>query len=549
MDPGTQEIRRKFLSTRNTHDLAEQLGMSYERLRYILYRSPRGDRYLSVQIRKKTGGTRTLWVPRPDFKLLQRRLLYVLTMVYQPKPSAHGFIPQKSILTNARTHTRKRHVLNIDLKDFFPSINFGRVRGMFMGRPYNLPPRVATVLAQICCHENALPQGAPTSPIVSNMICGRLDAHLQLLGRQCRCSYTRYADDITFSTNLTTFPEKLASLDSNGGCTLGQELSALINHNGFQINPTKARLQACNQRQEVTGLNVNIRPNVQRRYVRQIRAMLHAWQKYQLPAAEAEYKAKYNKKHRFPEQNAVSFPDVVKGKIQFLGMVRGWDDPIYLKLYYWFGELAPQLVKRIRPVEYPIAIRNAVWVVEALGNRDQQQGTGFFLKGVGMVTCRHVVATSEDALFEEINVHSSVDPSKVFPATVTHHNAALDLAVLNVKVAPQTFLERSSTPESAYHQKLHVAGFPNYRIGDTPDIEPGLVTSFRPVSTVRRIITNARIVRGMSGGPVFDDRWQVIGIAVTGADSLTDTGSQEPFGIIPISTLDTLLAPQPPQPT
>ena len=346
--PASQEIKQKFLSTQNSHDLAEQLGMSYERLRWILYRSPRTDRYLSVQIKKRSGGTRTLWVPRPDFKFLQRRLLYVLTTVYQPKPSAHGFIQQKSILTNAQTHKKKRYVLNADLQDFFPSINFGRVRGMFMAKPYNLLPKVATVLAQICCHENALPQGAPTSPIVSNMLCGQLDAHLQLLGRQLRCSYTRYADDITFSTNVTPFPKELASLDPNGDCVLGQELTATITHNGFQINPAKVRLQPDTQRQVVTGLNVNTRPNVRRRYVRQIRAMLHAWDKYGLAAAELEYKAKYNRKHRFPHQDVVSFAAVVKGTIQFLGMIRGWDDNIYIKLYNRFAELAPQFARPIR---------------------------------------------------------------------------------------------------------------------------------------------------------------------------------------------------------
>src|SRR5205814_3311637 len=119
------------------------------------------------------------------------------------------FIPARSILTNAKPHLRQKFVLNVDLKDFFPTINFGRVRGVLIAKPYCLLPHIATYIARICCRDNALPQGAPTSPIISNMICSRLDRQLLRLARQYRCVYTRYADDLTFSTSMPRFPGAL----------------------------------------------------------------------------------------------------------------------------------------------------------------------------------------------------------------------------------------------------------------------------------------------------------------------------------------------------
>src|SRR5690606_8958560 len=131
-----------------------------------------------------------LSIPTESLKIIQQKLNQVLQLVYKPKLSTHGFVNNRSIVTNADAHIKKkkhRYILNVDIKDFFPSINFGRVRGMFMAPPYNQPEHVATVLAQICCSNNELPQGAPTSPIVSNMICAQMDSQLQQLAKPHRC--------------------------------------------------------------------------------------------------------------------------------------------------------------------------------------------------------------------------------------------------------------------------------------------------------------------------------------------------------------------------
>lgn len=339
------ELRERFYHLTSREDIARLLEVDESRLIYHLYIVPLSSRYSTFTIIKRNGKPRAITAPATALKILQQKLNQVLQVVYESKKPAHGFLRERSILTNAQPHIRKRNILNIDLEDFFPSINFGRVRGMFMASPYRLNAEVATLLAQICCYNNQLPQGAPTSPIVSNMICAKLDSELQYLAKKYGCLYTRYADDITFSTYIRHFPPTLASISNSTGRTeIGGELLQVVNNNGFKINTEKSRLQAKNRRQEVTGITVNEKPNVTRRYVRQIRAMLHAWATYGYEKAEKEYLEKYNKKHRHSSKQQPSFKHVVKGKIEFLGMVKGEYDSVYLKLLSKLGKIAPDLV-------------------------------------------------------------------------------------------------------------------------------------------------------------------------------------------------------------
>jgi RNA-directed DNA polymerase len=210
------ELRQQFLDLKEPRDVAKLLEVPYSRLIYHISALPEDKRYANFLIPKKSGMPRIISAPRTPLKILQRKLSQVLYSVYEPKSGAQGFIPGRSILTNAKKHQHKRFVLNIDLKDFFHSIHFGRVQGIFMKPPYSIPREVAVVLAKICCYSGRLPQGAPTSPIVSNMICARMDSELRKLAKEFKCTYyTRYADDITFSTTLSKFPPELAYLEKS----------------------------------------------------------------------------------------------------------------------------------------------------------------------------------------------------------------------------------------------------------------------------------------------------------------------------------------------
>jgi RNA-directed DNA polymerase len=335
-------LREKFYSLKKPMDIADLLEISYSRLIYHTYIVYPERRYKTFEIPKKSGGIRQISTPITALKILQRKLNQVLKAVYEPKASVHGFVTGKNIVTNAQAHVKKRYVLNIDLKDFFHSINFGRVRGMFMATPYGLHPNVATVLAQICCYKNQLPQGAPTSPIITNMICAKMDGQLQRLAKTYKLTYTRYADDITFSTTLPHFPRELAYIlteEDNEKIVIGDNLLRIIHENGFEVNEQKIRLQVKGNHQEVTGLTTNVFPNVDRKFVRQVRAMLYAWAKFGIESAESEYLTKNRYESIFPGKEKPTFQQALRGKIEFIATVKGKNDPIYRKYLSIYKQL------------------------------------------------------------------------------------------------------------------------------------------------------------------------------------------------------------------
>ena len=326
----------------NKYKLAQTLKVIFKKhLVYYLYRLPLERRYKNFEVPKKTGGQRTISAPNSGLKVVQRRLVDLLADVYTPRNGVHAFVKGRSILTNAEQHVGRRYVLNIDLSNFFDSINFGRVRGIFKARPYLATNEVATVLAQICCHRGKLPQGAPTSPVISNMICASLDSGLREFARKNKCTYTRYCDDITFSTNLSRFPEQVALREGEGEVriiALGSQLIEIIHQNGFEINHKKTRLLTRSDRQEVTGLVVNEFPNVPRKYLRNLRAALHAWERYGLEAFQEVYAVKY-----YAGDSEGKVPDVqrvIQSRIQYVGSIRGFGDNLYATLRDRFNALS-----------------------------------------------------------------------------------------------------------------------------------------------------------------------------------------------------------------
>jgi RNA-directed DNA polymerase len=379
-------LRDRFHSLETINDLASLLEVDPQKLILYSYNIEPSRRYTTFPVAKRSTGERTISSPIKGLKLIQRKLAQVLQSVYSyGDDTVHGYVHNRSIVTNARAHARQKYLLNVDIKNFFPSINFGRVRGLFIHR-YGIKLNVATVLAQVCCFENKLPQGAPTSPVVSNMICSKMDKELARFARKHGCEYTRYADDLTFSTSEYYFPVQLArkikKSDSPVQVKLGEELQDIIADNGFEINRAKTRLQEGNERQVVTGLVVNRFPNVRREYVRQIRAMLNAWSKYGLKAAELEFHRRYNKKHRAPyKEQKPSYKNVVRGKIAFLGMVKGKDDDVYIRYWNQLVALAPEFGKQIHkqstvPIIYTEGKTDPIYLKVALRHLQRR---GFFL--------------------------------------------------------------------------------------------------------------------------------------------------------------------------
>ena len=240
---------------------------------------------MEFNIAKRSGGKRQIKAPCYRLKKVQKKLSNILYKCEEEifsknklKFISHGFRKgQYSIATNAKYHRNKRYVFNLDLKDFFPSLNFGRVRGFFIkNNQFLLNKEVATVIAQIACYENELPQGSPCSPVISNFIAHILDVRLVGLAKQYGCTYSRYADDLTFSTNRGKFPEQIAGKFCDDKWLVGEELKKEIQRAGFEINPTKTRMQYRQSRQVVTGLIVNQKVNIRSEYYRNARAMCHS---------------------------------------------------------------------------------------------------------------------------------------------------------------------------------------------------------------------------------------------------------------------------------
>lgn len=518
--------------------MARLLEVPYEVLVFHLYRAKKESCYTSFAVPKKSGGTRIIRAPVTALKLLQRKLNRVLQAVYVPKASVHGFVLARSVVTNADRHIEKRFVLNLDLEDFFPSINFGRARGMFLAKPYSLPGSVATVLAQICCFENELPQGAPTSPIVSNMVCARMDTQLQRLARQHRCTYTRYADDMTISTSLNSFPPELARLDdasSPAAVILGNALKAAIDRNGFKINAKKVRLQLPQDRHTVTGLTANEFPNVQRGYLNQLRAMLHAWRKFGYEAAQRDFSEKHDTKHRGPFKSPVRFRQVISGRLAYLEMVRGSRNSIFLRYAGQFARLDEDYAKtfelKLQKQRDPNDPTNAVFVLDALNC----QATGFPLEEVGLVTCAH-------AWYADTIVFDVHNPSRKYAPKLLATHAHLDLAVLEIQPDNPITIRRGNSDRVNQGDPCVLLGFPNFAPGhQSVSVYEGKIVSVRTTSGIKRFMVDIPILAGSSGGPVLNSKNEVIGVAFMGVDRL-DKDPEGEYGVTPINYIELLVA-------
>ncbi|MBO9419163.1 retron Ec67 family RNA-directed DNA polymerase/endonuclease [Labrenzia sp. R4_2] len=269
----------------NLDDLAKLLGFSPTGLSYVLYRIPEDKKYRVFDVPKKGGGVRIIKAPNDRLGLLQLRLAELLSdcgeEIRKKKQnhwhSSHGFRKGRNIISNADAHRRRRFVFNLDLEDFFGTINFGRVRGLFIAdKAMALRPNIATLIAKIACHDNALPQGSPCSPVISNFVGNILDSRMLALARDGRCTYTRYADDLTFSTNEKIFPKEIAVNLFGADWGIGERLRKEVEGAGFQINHGKTRMFLRQSRQTVTGLVVNAKTNINQDYYRTVRAMCHS---------------------------------------------------------------------------------------------------------------------------------------------------------------------------------------------------------------------------------------------------------------------------------
>jgi retron-type reverse transcriptase len=267
----------------SAEEIAAAMGIAVGALRFLSFsrQVSRVSHYVRFHLPKKTGGQRLISAPMPrllhaqDF--LRRQILDKVAL----HEAAHGFRPGRSIVSNALPHVGREVVINIDLKDFFPTVGYKRVKGLFRALGYS--EAAATIFALLCTEpeveqveldgtryfvalsERRLPQGAPTSPALTNILCRRMDRRLQKMAAELGFVYTRYADDLSFSA-----PGEHAG---QVGEVL-RRLGSIVAHEGFVVHPDKTRVLRRAGRQEVTGIVVNERPSVPRDVLRRFRATL-----------------------------------------------------------------------------------------------------------------------------------------------------------------------------------------------------------------------------------------------------------------------------------
>jgi RNA-directed DNA polymerase len=319
-DLRTKRTAAKLLKIRNAKELCTHLNRTFLQMELVLNE----PHYHSFTIPKKQGGKRYLETPMPELMRIQRRLndgLQAWYALIRPECS-HGFVRKTatqtcSIVTNAYPHIGKAYVMNIDLKDFFTTIRASRVRDLFRSDCFGFDDHISTVLALLVTYRGRLPQGAPTSPVISNLVCLTLDERLQEWAKERLVNYTRYADDLTFSSDHPFGEEDL------------QALRTLIEQEGFSINDRKVRRKGKGRKKTVTGLIVNKKVNVDRKLIRNVRAMIHDIQMNGLQQASRRHFGPF-----VPDTPLAReiFLYKIHGTIRFIGQVRGKDDPICRKL-------------------------------------------------------------------------------------------------------------------------------------------------------------------------------------------------------------------------
>lgn len=436
-------------------------AVPFELKQLTWYANPKlgGKRYTEFKIKKKSGAARSIHAPVKGLKSLQKTLSFVLQCVFKPHHAVMGFVRDKSIVDNARLHEASKYVFNIDLKDFFPSVDQARVWKCFQLKPFNLTDsemaaeeesttrvqtgvrkfitnhkerifykiqdnslilvidkkgnyrrykkrltshlvkpnlpflgiesgdreklieynrqvnetifedakryilsadnfealnrlvssrkNLASMIASICCTEievdrknqagewekvkrNVLPQGAPTSPVITNIVCQRLDYLLSGVAKRFGLKYSRYADDITFSSMHNVYQQESDFL---------KELHRIIAEQGFYIKESKTRLQKDGYRKEVTGLLVNEKANVQQRYIKQLRMWLYYWESYGYERAYGFFLQQYGEDKGHIIKGKPDMTNVIAGKLDYLKMVKGNENDMYLKLRFRFNAL------------------------------------------------------------------------------------------------------------------------------------------------------------------------------------------------------------------
>lgn len=486
-------------------NLLNYLGTHENELKKI--RWYRSQMYRRFPISRKNKKPRYIQAPDDRLKYFQRKIASLLNGLYRVRHPVHGFVSNKSVKSNAEAHLKKKFVLNVDIKDFFPSITENRIVGLL--ESLGIADDVAKIVGIICCVDGHLPQGAPSSPVFSNMICFRLDKQLMAFAKQTRCIYTRYADDITLSSHQpmsAIFEAQTPSAGKFSTELLHPKLRMIFTNNGFKLNEDKAHYSDRNSRRMVTGIKVNELLNVDRRYVRNLRATLYSIEQLGVQAAQQKYQDQHS--------GGTSIEAYLRGKISWLGFVRGQSDPVYRAIALRFNGCVQGRKINVAPTWDEIRDR-AVWVVEHMPTDDEEitdknmgQGTAFFLSGGHFITAAHCVDGASN-----LKVHHPSKPSNKFDVSVIKTCEHRDLALLGYTIPENEYYElEASGSAPKVTDNMEALGYPGFGAGDKLNVRSGTVSSLPTKSAVKLIEVTQQLAQGMSGGPLINSQNEVAGV-------------------------------------
>lgn len=522
-----------FLDIKTDKDLQTYLGITEKRFRFFKFGKP-SKKYFTFNIPKHGGGFRTICSPTPSLKAVHNKLKVEFDKLCYTCESVHGFTEGRSIKTNADAHKGKRIVINIDLENFFESIHIGRLIGLFQHKPFCFPREVAVSLSQILCFERHLAQGSPCSPVLSNMIFFKTDKAIFKYIKGKSIHYTRYADDITFSFNKKNYIKLFCDEDKE----LNKDFAKIFKQSKFTINGRKTRIQLSHMHQQVTGIKVNNADHLSlnRGFKYKIRGLLHALEKFGIENAAKEYALRCG--IQYNQHTSVQLRDLLRGEIAYFGMIRGTTSIDYYRFASSFNNIFGKNMISVASDSIDIIKNNSVLFVET-GNIFY--GTAFFYKGF-VVTCIHCIqekAKVGDVLF--FSNASRGDKSKKC-ASVISTDGLHDIAILKCLSSTSLVNIPSASKQASIGDEVSALGYPDFsedsefRLADLR----GRITTKRKYEGMEIFVTDMLMQTGISGGPILNNKNELIGMACLGNDKLMVSEIQN--GFVPAEYIDALIS-------